>query len=107
MVVEPVDVLEVVVLPALLVDPVNAHVVGEQTVHADVAEASVATRLPQLRLPVRAQSFVGAAGADGVPEEGVQRAECGFRVQRGARRSMAGAAAFQSSNTLSFGPPTW
>lgn len=43
---------------------VNAHVVVQQAMHADVAETDLLLHQGQLCLPVGAQSFIGAARAD-------------------------------------------
>ena len=65
-VVEGVDVLEVVDGVAVVVFGVDAHVVVEDAVEADVVEADLALDGGELGLPVGAEAFVGAACADGV-----------------------------------------
>ena len=48
---------------ALRIDFIDTHVIGQQAVHADIAEPRVAFYFFQLLLPVGAQSLIGAAGA--------------------------------------------
>ena len=74
-VVEGVDVLEVVDGVAVGVFGVDAHVVVEDAVEADVVEADFVLDGGELGLPVGAEAFVGAAGAYGV-EGG-----CGVRAE--------------------------
>ena len=65
-VVEGVDVLEVVDGVAVGVFGVDAHVVMEDAVEAEVVEADFVLYGGELGLPVGAEAFVGAAGAYGV-----------------------------------------
>jgi hypothetical protein len=68
-----VNVLPVVLRIALPVFFVNAHVVTEQTVHADVFKTTFTMRVSQLPLPVGAQAFVRPPGTDTFLEHRVQR----------------------------------
>ena len=52
---------------------VNAHVVSEQSMHANVFEAASAPHLTQLILPIRAQSFVGPTRANAFLERRIKR----------------------------------
>ena len=68
-VVEFVDVLPVVDRVTLAVFLVDAHVVVQQAVHADVLEPDLLLDECELCLPVRAQSLVGPARADALLED--------------------------------------
>ena len=63
---ELIDVLPVVDRLAVRAFLVNAHVVVEEAVEADVTKTDVALDLGELLLPVGAQAFVGAPGTDAV-----------------------------------------
>ena len=67
-VVEPVDVLPVVDGFAGLVLAVDAHVVGEEAVHADVLETALLLGVGELSLPVGAQPLISPPRADALPE---------------------------------------
>ena len=73
-VVQGIDVLPVVDRLAVDVLAVGAHVVVQEAVHADVVESDLALHQGQLFLPVGAETFVGASGADALSEDGVVRA---------------------------------
>ena len=72
-VIKLVNVLPVVLRHASFL-AIDAHVVVEQTVHADVSETALVVCVGQLPLPVGAQTLVRAACADAEIEHGVERA---------------------------------
>jgi hypothetical protein len=74
-VIERVHVLEVVCRGTVLVLRVNAHVVVQNTVHADVVKPDLALHGGKLLLPVSAQTFVGAASSDHAQWHGGMRAD--------------------------------
>ncbi len=84
-----------VVLWVSLVDTVNAHVVAEQTVHANVFKAAFAARVSELPLPVGAQTFVRAAGADAELEHGSERTVGLLQVSRDSPGRFVGGGAGQ------------
>jgi hypothetical protein len=63
-VVECVDVLKTVDRVAVVVFFVDAHVVVEETVEADVVKANFALNGRKLLLPIGAEAFIGATGTD-------------------------------------------
>ena len=71
---ELIDVLPVVDRLAVRAFLVDAHVVVEKAVEADVTKTDVALDLGELLLPVGAQTFVGAPGTDAVLPDAAGRA---------------------------------
>ena len=77
-----INVLPVMDGGAVLVFGINAHVVVEQSVKADVMKTDFVLAEFQLALPIGSQSLVGTAGADALAPDVAARALDGLIIRR-------------------------